>query len=167
MGDARAFIVMGREEYANYSSNVVTWHYKVSSNYTESSSFSKTEGVSVNISSGVSVGAPSIAGGVTVNASISSTATKSWTYGKSESKQYSLERSVDIPVNPNSTVIVEACMSSYNANIAYVATLRKVGNTKTFRVRGKWTGIKTTDFYCVTYDKSTGKPMKTYTFKMN
>lgn len=159
--------LMGREEYANYKSEDVTWHYKVSSSYSESSSFSQTEGVTVTISSGVSVGGPDLMKGFTVNSSISSTVTKSWTYGKSDSKQYSMERSVDIPVKSNSTTIVEAYMSSYNANIAYVATLRKVGDTKTFKVKGKWTGVKTIDFHCVTYDKSTGKPINTYTFKVN
>lgn len=60
-------IIYDRDTYENLSSSVVTWNYSLATQYTETSSFSETEGVSVSISNGVNVGIPSVSGNPSVN----------------------------------------------------------------------------------------------------
>lgn len=160
-------IICDRDTYENSSSSLVTWNYTVTTRYTESSSFSKTEGVSVSISNGLSVGLPSVEGSpsMNMNTTIQQQTSKSWTYGNSDSKEITKTRTGNIPVQPHTTMKLEAVVFMYEGTVTYVATLRKIGDTRTFRVKGKWEGACYSDFKARTYDVTTGKLLNTYSLE--
>ncbi|RHN09128.1 hypothetical protein DWZ32_04805 [Bacteroides intestinalis] len=160
-------VICDRDTYENPSSSVVTWNYTVTTKYTESSNFSKTEGVSVSISNGLSVGLPSVAGSpsIGINTTMQQQTSKSWTYGNSDSKEFITTRTGNIPVQPHTTMRLEASVFMYEGTVTYVATLRKIGDTKTFRVKGKWEGSCFSEFSAKTYDVVTGRLLNTYTLE--
>lgn len=156
-------VICDRDTYENQSSSVVTWNYTVTTRYTESSSFSKTEGVSVSISNGVNVGLPSVGGtSIGINTTMQQQTNKSWTYGDSNAKEITKTRTGNIPVQPHTTMRLEAVVFMYEGAVTYVATLRKIGDTKTFKVKGKWEGACYSDFKARTYDVATNKLLHTY-----
>lgn len=156
-------VICDRDTYENQSSSVVTWNYTVTTRYTESSSFSKTEGVSVSISNGVNVGLPSVGGtSIGINTTMQQQTNKSWTYGDSNTKEITKTRTSNIPVQPHTTMRLEAVVFMYEGAVTYVATLRKIGDTKTFKVKGKWEGACYSDFKARTYDVATNKLLHTY-----
>lgn len=152
-----------RATIENGKNESIMYHYMINGSYNESSNFSKTEGISVAVTETVQIGIPIISGS---SGSISSTQTssKSWTFGKSESKTKTVQHSLDIPVPANSRTRVEAYMTSYNLSVTYIATLQSLTSNKTFRVKGKWDGITTSELYCKTWDESTNKLLGIYTF---
>lgn len=157
-------IICDRDTYENETSSVATWNYTVTTKYLETSNFSKTEGVSISISNGLSVGAPNVKEepSVSMNTTIQQQASKSWTFGESKSKEVTKTRTGNIPVQPHTTTKLEAVVFMYEGTVTYVATLRKIGDTKTFRVKGKWEGSCFSEFKARTYDATTGKLMNTY-----
>lgn len=50
-------------------------------------------------------------------------------------------RTANIPVQPHTTMRLDAVLVMYEGSMTYVATLKKIGDTKTFRVKGKWSGL--------------------------
>lgn len=60
---------------------------------------------------------------------------------------------------------LEAVVFMYEGTVTYVATLRKIGDTRTFRVKGKWEGACYSDFKARTYDVTTGKLLNTYSLE--
>lgn len=157
-------VICDRDTYENPSSAIATWHYSVSASYTETSSFSETQGVSVSISNGLSVGIPSTEGSpsITVNTSMQQQTSKSWTFGTTDNKSVTKTRTVDVQVMPHTTVKLEAVIFMYEGAVTYVATLKKIGDTKTFRVKGKWYGACFSEFKARTYDAVTNKLLKTH-----
>ena len=127
--------------------------------------FSKTEGVSVTISGGLNVGIPNVVGddsSLGVNVSVQQQTNKSWTYGTSDSKTVTKTRTGQIPIQPGETVKLDAVLVMYKGSLTYVATLRKIGDTKTFRVKGKWSGDCFSSFEARTYNPTTGKLVGEY-----
>lgn len=159
-------LICDRDSYDNPSSGVATWNYSVSVKYTETSNFSKTEGVSVSVSNGLNVGLPSASGNpsIGINITIQQQASKSWTYGTSDTKEITKSRTANIQVPPHTNIRLEAVLFLYEGTVTYVATLRKIGDTKTFKVKGKWRGTSFSEFKAKTYDASTGKLLNTSNF---
>lgn len=159
-------LICDRDSYDNPSSGVATWNYSVSVKYTETSNFSKTEGVSVSVSNGLNVGLPSASGNpsIGINTTIQQQASKSWTYGTSDTKEITKSRTANIQVPPHTNIRLEAVLFLYEGTVTYVATLRKIGDTKTFKVKGKWRGTSFSEFKAKTYDASTGKLLNTSNF---
>lgn len=158
-------VVYDVDTYENPSSSVVTWDYSLSIDITETSNFSKTEGVSTSISNGLSVGIPNLLGegsSIGVNTTIQQQSSKSWTYGNSDTKKITRTRTVHIPVQPHSAVGLQAVVFMYEGTVTYVATLRKIGDTRTFKVKGRWEGACCSSFKAKTYDVATKKLMNTY-----
>lgn len=60
------------------------------------------------------------------------------------------------------TMRLEAVLLMYEGTVTYVATLRKIGDTKTFRVKGKWEGSCLSEFRAKTYGVATGRLLNTY-----
>ena len=50
----------------------------------------------------------------------------------------------------------------YKGSLKIIATLRKIGDTKTFRVKGKWSGDCFSSFEARTYNPTTGKLVGEY-----
>lgn len=158
-------VVCAYDEYTNETSSTNTWHYSVTASYTETSSFSKTEGVSVAVSQGINVGLPNLLGGessVGFNASIQQQTNRSWTFGNSDAKTVTQVRTGDIPVQPGETVRLNVSSIIYKGSMTYVATLRKIGDSKTFRVKGKWTGDCFSIFKAKAYNPATGKVLREF-----
>lgn len=158
-------VICDHDEYTNEHLSVDTWNYSLSTSYTEESNFSKTEGVSVTISGGLSVGIPNVLGddsSLGVNVSVQQQTNKSWTYGTSDSKTVTKTRTGQIPIQPGETVKLDAVLVMYKGSLTYVATLRKIGDTKTFRVKGKWSGDCFSSFEARTYNPTTGKLVGEY-----
>lgn len=158
-------VICDHDEYTNEHLSVDTWNYSLSTSYTEKSDFSKTEGVSVTISGGLNVGIPNVVGddsSLGVNVSVQQQTNKSWTYGTSDSKTVTKTRTGQIPIQPGETVKLDAVLVMYKGSLTYVATLRKIGDTKTFRVKGKWSGDCFSSFEARTYNPTTGKLVGEY-----
>lgn len=156
-------VVCDYDTYDNQSSSVVTWNYTVTTKYTETSNFSNTEGVSITYSNSRTVGIPNVEGGtVTTNSTFQQQANKSWTFGTSDYKEVTRTRTGSVPVQPHKAVRLEAVVVLYKGSLTYVATLRKIGDTKTFKVKGKWDGTCYSRFYAKTYDVSTGNVLDVY-----
>lgn len=161
-------LICDHDEYTNHTSSVDTWNYSVTTTYTETSNFSKTEGVSVSVSQGMSVGLPNILGKgsiINFNTTIQQQSSQSWTYGTSKTQTVTKTRTGQISVQPGETVRLEALLTMYKGSLTYVATLRKIGDTKTFKVRGKWSGDCFSSFKARTYNPTTGKLMGEYSLK--
>ena len=158
-------VICDHDEYTNEHLSVDTWNYSLSTSYTEESNFSKTEGVSVTISGGLSVGIPNVLGddsSLGINVSVQQQTNKSWTYGTRDSKTVTKTRTGQIPIQPGETVKLDAVLIMYKGSLTYVATLRKIGDTKTFRVKGKWSGDCFSFFKARTYNPTTGKLVGEY-----
>lgn len=161
-------VICARDEYQNSSSSTVTWDYTVTTKYSESSNFSKTEGVSATISAGLHVGLPNLLGKdgiLDFNTSIQQQSNKSWNYGNSSTREVTETRTGHIPVPANTTMRLEATIVMYEGNVTYVATLRKIGDNKTFRVKGKWTGTSFSMFKAKTYNVSTNASLGVYSLE--
>lgn len=157
-------VVCDYDTYDNPSSSVVTWNYTVTTKYTETSNFSNTEGVSVSYTNSRTVGLPNVEGGgsVTTNTTFQQQANKSWTFGTSDYKEVTKTRTGSVPVQPHKAINLEAVVVLYKGSLTYVATLRKVGDTRTFKVKGKWDGTCYSRFYAKTYDAVTGNVLNVY-----
>lgn len=161
-------VICARDEYQNSSSSTVTWDYTVTTKYSESSNFSKAEGVSTTISAGLHVGLPNLLGKdgiLDFNTSIQQQSNKSWNYGNSSTREVTETRTGHIPVPANTTMRLEATIVMYEGNVTYVATLRKIGDNKTFRVKGKWTGTSFSMFKAKTYNVSTNASLGVYSLE--
>lgn len=79
-----------------------------------------------------------------------------------DSKTVTKTRTGQIPIQPGETVKLDAVLIMYKGSLTYVATLRKIGDTKTFRVKGKWSGDCFSFFKARTYNPTTGKLVGEY-----
>ena len=161
-------VICDHDEYTNEHLSVDTWNYSLSTSYTEESNFSKTEGVSVTISGGLSVGIPDVLGddsSLGLNVSVQQQTNKSWTYGTRDNKTVTKTRTGQIPIQPGETVKLDAVLIMYKGSLTYVATLRKIGDAKTFRVKGKWSGDCFASFKARAYNPTTGKLVGEYVLK--
>lgn len=140
----------------------IIYHFSVSGGYSESSEFNQSKSISTKITTEVSVGIPNIIGGKATGEQDSS---KTWSYGESKNKTYSIQRTIDIPIKKRSTMALEALMESYDVDILYIATLQDVTDERrTFKVKGRWSGQKACTLYTRVYDKYTKALMGTYFF---
>lgn len=161
-------VICARDEYKNTSSSSVTWDYSVTTKYSETSNFSRTEGISASVSKGLTLGLPNLLGQDTslqLNASIQQQTSKSWTYGTSNTKEFTETRTGHIPVPPNTIMKLDATLVMYEGSVTYVATLRKIGESKTFRVKGKWSGTCFSMFKAKTYNVSTNTFLGEYSLE--
>ena len=120
--------------------------FQVNETVDYSSTFSESETVSIShkISSGMSVGVPSV-----MNGSISSDITTSYgwsfTMSNTEKKSISITNTYKYIVPPNKDIIMNIYIASYEMNVTYVMTVRRKHDGKLFRVKGKWTGVQGTN----------------------
>lgn len=128
-----------------------TYHFVATGAYQESSNFSETEGVRIQVSESQRVGLPVFG----MDLSISVSKEKKWTFGNSESKTITVQHGVDVFIPAYSKVLVEAFKQSYIASLRYVATLKQISTGKIFRVKGMWDGVTTSEIYIKTSKLST------------
>lgn len=148
----------------NTTSSIVHRGYTETTQVTETSRFSKTEGVSITTSTSLTkpVGGPGEPneGSMTVNTS----ATSSWSFLQETTQTKVSTRtetfSVDVP--PYTSYRITTMLKQYNMNIKYVATLREGVTGKMFKVKGTWTGTQVYDMYDLVEDLSTGRTFEIY-----
>lgn len=128
----------------NDSDDPMTHTFQISGTTTQESNFSVTDRISISVTESVKVGVPGIYDG-----QISSTQStdKSWTFGQRESRTTAEQYTYNVTIPPHSGKKLQAYRVSYDATVGFVAKLRNNIDGKTFRVRGEWTGVTTTDLY--------------------
>ena len=157
-------VICDEDVYNNTTSSTQTWDYSVSVPFVETSNFSNTEGVKVNMSHSASVGIPDVAGegsSVNLNTTFQQQASHSYTYGGSSQMSVTRTRTGHIEVKPYSSVKLIATLFSYSGTLTYVATLKKVGSNDTIKVKGKWSGTCFSKFEADVYELSTNKLLNT------
>lgn len=127
---------------------------------TESSNFSNTEGISITTSGGVSVGIPGIFGGKFDKTTVSN---KTWTYGKTESKEDSQTYSFPVKVPPYMTVIAVASVQRYSMNVTYIAKFKGNTTKRTLTLGGKWSGVRASTISYKLTESKTNKVLKSFT----
>lgn len=160
--------ICDNDDYTNNTSVEQVWDYSLSVPIVETSSFSNTEGVAVNMSRSTSVGLPNVVGegsSINYNTTIQQQSSRSHTYGESTQATITRTRTAHITVPPRTSVRMETTLVTYEGTLTYVATMKKVGTNKTFRVKGKWTGNCFSKFSAKVFETSTGKLLKSLTLE--
>lgn len=153
-------ITADRDEYVNDTDVDQPFTYNLSMNFQESSNFSKTEGITISRSSGLSVGLPNLLGeGSTIgfNSTIQSQSTKSYTFGGNESKTITRTKGGEVTVPPHKAYRVDMVMYTYSGELTYVATMKNVETGKSFKVKGKWSGDCFAYYRARVYDVTDGE----------
>ena len=79
------------------------------------------------------------------------------TFGQEEVTEHTVENAIDMTIPKNTPVRLVAYVSSYDLDINYVATMRRVTDGKTFRVKGRWVGLVANDLYINVYRTDTNE----------
>lgn len=143
----------------------ITYHLTISGNYSESTTSSQTEGVTVSVSQTSKIGLPIISAEGSVSSS--ETTSKTWSFGETEDKTLSINHTLDIPMPPHTDSIVDAYMVSHTGTVSFIATLKKIDSNKQFRVKGKWTGVTVSEFHCEARDIKNGSILKSEAIPIN
>jgi hypothetical protein len=148
--------------YSNNTSIQQSMSTSFSGRASYTSSFSRTTGGSISITTGLTVGIPSTVSG-SINTNI--TMNHSAQYGKSETKEDAQTYNFPINVAPRTSVTATATVSRYLINLKYKATLRGINTGKLIQINGIWEGISCTDVKVALVEKSldTGETLKSTT----
>ncbi|MGQ7853803.1 ETX/MTX2 family pore-forming toxin [Pedobacter sp. WC2501] len=126
---------------------------------TESSTFSKTYGISLKVGATAQVGVPVLA---TATVSADLTTSGSWTYGNNESKEDSQSYSFTAIVPAHRIVVAKAIVSIHELTTNYIATFRHRSTGVTKRIQGRWTGIQASSVYYELTELQTGTILAKY-----
>lgn len=128
---------------------------------TETSSFSKTTGLSLTISTGSSakVGLPVVGVDFSINTSV--TTSKSWTYGNTESQEDSRTYNFPMVVPPYSSYKADLKVSMTKLSVTYVATYKGLISKREVILTGKWDGVLAGKIDYDIYDAKTNKFLRT------
>lgn len=126
----------------------------------ESSTFSKTEGISTEYSistsssSGIQVGLPKVTVNSNSEISISTSTTKhaSYVQGEDKGEKQTITCSYKVTVPPYTYYSIKTLVKEYRMNVRYIATLKGADNV-TFRVKGTWSGVQAIDTYQEAFDE--------------
>ncbi len=143
--------------YENESSNTeATATIQLSENIKYSSSFTegKTVSVSNKITAGIKIGIPKI--GFDSNISYETSTSNQWNYSTTETqeRQTTVTDTYNYKIPANINTKLEVHIASYKMRLTYIMTLRRIGDNKRFRIKGKWSGVQGTVF---TYKKFNSK----------
>lgn len=142
---------------------VTTWFYSNNTSLQQSvttgfskrasltSSWSKTNGGSISVNTGFKIGLPFIADG---KISVSSTASYSATYGKSEVMEDVQTYNFPIQVAPRTSITGTATVGRYLITLNYTAKVRGKKTGKLITLRGQWSGITCTEIKVVLEERS-------------
>lgn len=130
----------------------------VSRKVTESSNFSKTEGIStmnsISSSSKEQVSLPEINITSSSDVSISSSVTKtsSFSQGENIAKERTITTSYEVTVPPYTYYSIKTLLKEYTMNVRYVATLKGADDVS-FKVKGIWSGVQAIEMYQEAFDE--------------
>lgn len=139
----------------NQSQYTINRNFTINQKYTESSTFSQTEGIklSTNMTTSFSVGVPGVSGG---QISSSITSEKSWSYSESttQTKEYSIIDTYACSIPPYSTLTISAIGLEYTLEVGYTAVYRSKISGKTIRLNGTWKGVTVSETQIILKDAS-------------
>lgn len=122
------------------------------------SSFSKTEGISLQVSSSVKISTPFISSDLTM----STTSSKQWTYGSVESNEDSRTYAFNIVAPPYSVLKAKALVRIYDVDATYIARMQGTQSGRIITVTGDWKGITAGEITYEIIESSTGKMLKSF-----
>ncbi len=127
----------------NFGELTQSFNVDLSYDWSQGSKYSKTEGVTTTITSGLNIGLPNLVGqdsSVGFNETISSQSIKSHTFGEDITETVHVGLTANISVPPHSVYRAVCVSYIHGGTLTYVATLKNLINGKNFRVKGKWEG---------------------------
>lgn len=139
----------------NQTSQSVNREFTINQKYSETSSFSQTEGVklSTNVTTSMSVGVPAVSEGK-ISTSISSE--KSWTYssGQTETREFAITDKYSYVLEPNSSYTISVIGVEYTMEVGYSAVYRSKVSGKAVRLNGIWKGVTITETQVILKDNN-------------
>jgi len=126
---------------------------------TESSRFSKTEGVTISFTSGTKVGIPNI---IDSSLEMGVTTSESWSFEESESKEDSRTYTFPVRVPPRTTVTAQASVQMYEADVTYVATFKGRTSGREVVMSGKWQGVKASTINYILREATSNRILKSF-----
>lgn len=112
--------------------------FTISESYKETSTFNRKTSYNLNISTEVKASVPFIASGkITTSVSFG----QEYTYGKSEEKTFSINRTYPVIVPANYRAELTLTFFKYNMDVEYEAICRGLTSGKRIKIRGMWNGV--------------------------
>lgn len=149
------------KEVHNNHSTPLNYSTKFFEEVTETSTFSKTEGITLanKITINKEVNAPIIIDGTISSKYISD---RKWAYKEAETiaKKRTMEDSVSITIPPHTSYIIDTHITAYNIDVKYTATLIGLTSGKIIKLNGRWKGVQAAEFYYNGREKTSGKSVE-------
>lgn len=160
------FISRKPRDIQNMTNSPVEHTVTISEVVTETSHFSKTEGLNVTnkIATKAKVGLPVI----TAEGEISKehTTAKTWLFEESTTKEQTrtLQDVFHMTVPPKTSYLIDVNLITYELDVIYVATFEGTETGKIIQLKGKWTGVESSAIQYILRDAN-GNPVKMEGFK--
>lgn len=128
----------------------LTHTFNVSEEYTESSTFGKTEGLTttskISNSTSFKIGLPLIGGDGKVDTEM--TTEKSWTYSENRTvtNKKTISDTFGYTAPPYTNIRIDLYLMVYDLNVTYIMTLKGNKSGKIIKLKGKWEGVESTEF---------------------
>lgn len=124
--------------YSNRGPIDQTHSFTISETYKETSTFNRKTSYNVSISTEIKAKVPFIASGkITTSTSFG----QEYTYGKSEEKTLSINRTYPVLVPANHRAELALTLFKYNMDVEYVAVCRGLTSGEKINIKGRWTGV--------------------------
>lgn len=123
---------------------------------TETSTFSKTEGMTVTMNASFHVGLPIIGG----SGSITSTTADNWTFGTVESKEDTRSYTFNVQVPPNTTIKTKIYVRMNKLSANYIAKFKGSVSGKNVQLQGRWEGIQAGTIYYEIIEGKTNRVLR-------
>lgn len=128
----------------------LTHTFSVSEEYTETSTFGKTEGLTttskMSNSTSFKIGLPLISGDGKVDTEM--TTEKSWTY--SENRTVTNKKTISdmfgYTAPPYTNIRINLYLMVYDLDVTYIMTLKGNRSGRIIKLKGKWVGVEATEF---------------------
>lgn len=133
----------------------ITFNKKAS----ESSSFSKSTGTSIQVNTSAKVGVPLIASG---KIDINTTTTANWQWGSSETHEDSRTYSFALTLPPYTSVTAKVMVQISELSASYVADFVGEISGRPLRISGKWEGVQAGNIYYEIVDNKTQKVLQSF-----
>lgn len=128
----------------------LTHTFNVSEEYTESSTFGKTEGLTttskISNSTSFKIGLPLIGGDGKVDTEM--TTEKSWTYSENRTvtNKKTISDTFGYTAPPYTNIRIDLYLMVYDLNVTYIMTLKGNKSGRIIKLKGKWEGVESTEF---------------------
>lgn len=128
----------------------LTHTFNVSEEYTESSTFSKTEGLTttskMSNSTSFKIGLPFIKADGKVDTDL--TTEKKWTFSESRTvtNKKTISDTFGYTAPPYTSIRIDLYLMVYDLDVTYIMTLKGNESGRIIKLKGKWVGVEATEF---------------------